>query len=298
MKLIVGLDIGTTGCRAIIFDEAGNVHAQARREYTINIPHPNWAEQDAELVWTLAWDTLGEAITQCKNKNNIEALSLSVQGEAIIPIDDSGKALRPAILGMDTRTVDQNLWIMNNFDPFWLFTHTGMPIHTVNTFPKILWIKQNEKELWDRTFRFVLYEDYIINKLTGQTVCSTCLASRTQLYDLKKQQWSQEILNAIDLDPDRLSKVMPSGTPVGQMKKELSDLLGLKIPPIVVTGGHDQACGALGGGLIRAGEASVSTGTAEVIEIAMDSPNLIKAIWESNISVYYHVIPNLYLAMT
>ncbi len=190
MKLLVGLDIGTTGCRAAAFDEQGNIHSQARREYAVDFPYPHWAEQDAEKVWSLALDTLAEVVKKCVKKDEIEAISLSVQGEAIIPINKTGDALRPAILGMDTRSVEQNQWIKNHFDPYWLFAHTGMPIHTVNTFPKLLWIKQNEPDLWKKTYRFVLYEDFIINKLTGQASCSDCLASRTQMFDLNKRCWS------------------------------------------------------------------------------------------------------------
>ena len=115
---------------------------------------------------------------------------------------------------------------------------------------------------------------------------------------MRQGDWSGEILNAIELEPTRLSEVNPSGTAVGNMKTELAAELGLTSPPMIVTGGHDQACGALGVGLTKPGLAMVSTGTAEVVEVALPSPAINQTLFEGNISVYKHVVPGLYLAMT
>ena len=108
---VIGLDVGTTGCKAIVFDETGRILARASREYPVLIPHPQWAEQDAERVWDLAWSVLGEAISAAAGDPPL-ALALSVQGEAVIPVDRQGRALRPAILGMDTRTGEENAWLV------------------------------------------------------------------------------------------------------------------------------------------------------------------------------------------
>jgi len=298
MTYLIGLDIGTTGCRAAIFDEKGNIQAQARREYGVDMPYPQWAEQDAEKVWLFAQETLAETVAQCPNKKEIVALGLSVQGEAIIPVDVEGKALRAAILGMDTRTEEQNLWLKQHFGARALFEHSGMPIHTINTLPKLLWLKQNEPIMWGQANRFLLYEDFIIQKMTGKAVCSECLASRTQLFSLKQKQWSSMVLESIGLDEEKLALVVPSGTAVAAMKPELAHALGFARAPLVVSGGHDQACGALGAGLVRGGEASVSSGTAEVVEVAMENLTLNDALFEANVSIYSHVVAGLYLAMT
>jgi len=294
---LIGLDIGTTGCKVAIFDVEGNLLSSASREYTVDIPQPNWAEQDAEGVWQLAQEALREAIAAAGG-GEIAALGLSVQGEAVMPVDAQGRALRPAILGMDTRTGEQNSWLEDKLGAEYLFQRTGMPVHTINTLPKLLWLKQYEPELWTNADRFLLYEDFLIHKLTGHAVISRCLASRTQLYDLHLDNWSSEVLDAIGLDPDRLAKVQPSGVAVGEMLPDLAESLGLSKPPLVVIGGHDQACGALGVGLTRPGLAMVSTGTAEVVEVVLDSPALNETLRRGNISCYAHVVPGLYLAMT
>lgn len=295
--LLIGLDVGTTGCKAAVFRENGELLTSARREYTIDFPHPHWAEQDANTVWTLVQEVLRQVVAQA-GTGDIAAIGLSVQGEAVAPVDERGCPLRPMILGMDTRTQAQNQWLRDRFGAKWLFEHSGMPLHTINTLPKLIWIKEYEPALWKQAARFALYEDFLTWQMTGRAVISHCLASRTQLYDLRGVCWSEPILSALTLDPSRLPTLQPSGTVVGPMKKEMAHDLGFSRPPLIVCGGHDQACGALGVGLTRPGLASVSTGTAEVMEVTLAEPTLNETLYEGNISVYTHVVPGLYVAMT
>lgn len=297
---LIGLDVGTTGCKVVAFNPEGTILASAMREYAINIPAPDWAEQDAEDVWGLSREALAEVIGQLRalGAAPVEALGLSVQGEALIPVDAQGEAIYPAILGMDTRTGKQNWELREHFGARVLFDKTGMPIHTINTLPKLLWLRRHEPEVWRSADAFRLYEDFLIHKLTGYAAISRCLASRTQMYDLYENSWVEEILAFMNLDPGRLSTVEASGTPIDRMDRELADSLGLSARPVVVTGGHDQACGALGVGLIGEGLAMVSTGTAEVVEVALSSPELTDPLYEGNISIYHHAVPGLYLAMT
>ncbi len=297
---LIGLDVGTTGCKVVAFNPEGAILALARREYSIDIPAPGWAEQDAEEVWILSREALGEVIGQLRARGaaTVQALGLSVQGEAVIPVDVQGDAIYPAILGMDTRTGKQNEELREHFGARVLFGKTGMPIHTINTLPKLLWLRRHRPDVWDSADAFRLYEDFLIHKLTGSAAISRCLASRTQMYDLYENGWAEDILAFINLDPGRLSAVQASGTAIDHMDRELAASLGLPARPVIVTGGHDQACGALGVGLIGAGLAMVSTGTAEVVEVALSSPDLTDPLYEGNISVYHHTVPGLYLAMT
>jgi len=294
---LLGLDIGTTGCKAILFDSDGTLLAKASREYAVMIPHPQWAEQDLEDVWRLGQEAVREAIVSAR-VTDVAAIGLSVHGEAVTPVDERGCALRPTILGMDTRTEAQNAWLRERFGGEDLFRRTGMPIHTINTLPKLLWLKEHEPDVWKAASRFLLVEDFLIQKMTGQAVVSQCLASRTQLYNLNEGSWDEAILSALELDPARLAMVLRSGSVAGSLSPELVSVFGLRQPSLVVTGGHDQACGALGVGLTTPGLASVSTGTAEVVEVALPSPILSQPLYEGNISVYNHVVPGLFLAMT
>jgi xylulokinase len=295
---IIGLDIGTTGCKAHVFTETLDLIFSASKEYKVDHPHPMWAEQDADYVWKCVKDVIRQSAQFVGDKDPIKSIGLAVQGEAVTAVDQDGNPLRPMILGMDTRTDEQNQWIRERFGAKTLFEHTGMPIHTINTLPKLLWLKDNEPEFWNQADRFMLYEDFIINKLTHQPGISLCLASRTQLYDLSTNQWSTEILDVLGLDPSRLSPLIPSGTAVGRMAQDIAEELGFKVRPVIGTGGHDQACGALGSGLIQPGLAMVSTGTAEVVEVAMSETHLNDVLYAGNMSVYRHTFPGLYVVMT
>jgi len=294
---LIGLDIGTAGCKAALFAQDGTLLASAAREYAVEIPRATWAEQDAERVWVLAREVLSEVL-QASGIHDVAAIGLSVQGEAVIPVDGRGNALRPAMLGMDTRTGPQNEWLRAHFGADALFQHTGMPVHTINTLPKLLWLREHEPEIWSRAARFSLYEDFLIGKMTGRAMISQCLASRTQLVAIASGDWSELVLEVLGLERERLAAIGPSGQEAGTMDRRLAEQIGLADPPLVVLGGHDQACGALGAGVARPGLAMVSTGTAEVVEVALDTPRLSDPLYHGHISVYSHVVPGLYLAMT
>jgi xylulokinase len=295
---MIGLDIGTTGCKTIVFNRDGQILGQAAREYAILVPQPGWAEQDAEAVWQLAWATLKEAVAAASGDPPV-ALALSCQGEAVIPVDSEGSALCPAILGMDTRTGAENTWLITQFGPEELFNRTGMPVNTVNTLPKLLWLRQHEPAMWQTAHQFLLYEDFFLRRLGGQAVISHCLASRTQLYDLSTADWADDILAKCGIERERLAPLAPDGGGVvGILRPDLTRELGLSHEVQLVSGGHDQACAALGSGVVQPGLAMVSTGTAEVVEVAMAAPALDKTLHQSHISIYRHVVPGLFLTMT
>lgn len=295
---LIGLDVGTTGCKAILFDLRGHVLGSATREYSVRTPRPDWAEQDAEEVWRLAWDCVREAADVAKADPPV-AMALSCQGEAVIPVDAEGRSMRPAILGMDTRTTEENAWLAERFGARELFARTGMPVHTINSLPKLLWIQRNEESVWEEADRFLLYEDFFLNRLIGRPVISHCLASRTQMYDLREGRWAVDLLGECGIEAARLAELPADGQQVvGRLNPELGDELGLAEPLLVACGGHDQACAALGSGAVSGGLAFVSTGTAEVVEVAMEAPALGEPLRRGNISVYRHVVPDLYVAMT
>lgn len=295
---LIGLDIGTTGCKATIFRIDGSVMSQGRREYGVDTPHAGWAEQDAELVWRLTWQALAEACAAATGDDPPVALAISCQGEAVMPVDAEGRALRPAILGMDTRTSTENRWLEETFGGEALFARTGMPLHTINTLPKLLWIQRNQPRIWVDASQFLLYEDFFLRRLGGEAVISPCLASRTQMMDVASGEWAEDLLERCAIEPKRLAAVGKAGGVVGALHPALGRELGIAGEVLLVSGGHDQACAALGSGVIAAGRAMVSTGTAEVVEVAMSEPILQPTLRSGGISVYRHVVPGLFLAMT
>jgi xylulokinase len=153
--------------------------------------------------------------------------------------------------------------------------------------------------VWRAAHQFLLYEDFFLRRLGGEAVISGCLASRTQMMDLTTGAWATDLLDRCDIDSARLAQLAPAqGGPVGKLRREWADALGIKGDVVLAAGGHDQACAALGAGVIKPGLAMVSTGTAEVVEVALGSPALDNRLRDGGISVYRHVVPGLYLAMT
>jgi len=133
-----------------------------------------------------------------------------------------------------------------------LFARTGMPLHTINTLPKLLWLKQNEPVIWKRAHKFLLYEDFLLRRLCGRATISHCLASRTQMYDLAAGDWADDILTGCGINRERLAPLAPQdGGVVGTVSPDIASRLGLSNDVMLVSGGHDQACAALGSGLYR-----------------------------------------------
>jgi xylulokinase len=284
---LLGLDVGTTGCKAIAFDLGGRILGQGFREYGMICDAPAKAEQDAELVWSLTREALREATAKSGAKQ-IRALSISVQGDAIIPVDKSFRALHPAILGMDYRSRPQSDQISTALGAFSLFQRTGMRPHPMNSLTKVLLLRDLAPPVFERAFKVVTYADFLLGKLGGEAVIDYTMASRTMAFDLESCKWSPEIHDALGLNTSLWSPPVASGTPVGTIRRALADELGLPTDLVLVTGGHDQTCAAIGAGAIRKGIGIVSTGTAEVLSTALDHPVLSRAMFDGFYPCYLH----------
>ncbi len=295
-EAVIGLDVGTTNCKAIALDRSGKIVADAREEYGILEVNPGWFEQDPEEVLNSVKKVLHSVSAKCKG--NISAIGISVQGEAVIPLSREGKVLHRAILGMDRRCSNQNKFLRETFGDEELYYETGMPISTINTLPKIMWIKDNLPELFEEAHHFVLYEDFLTQWLTGELAISDCLASRTQLFSIEERDWSEKLLNILEKNFRRkLSKVVRSGEIVGKVRKSIQKAFGFKKGPLVVAGGHDQACASLGAGVVEGGNVLWSTGTADVVEMCSDVPVLNSKIMNLGFSTYIHCAHDKYLSM-
>ena len=286
MKLI-GLDLGTTGCKAIIFDVEGGILGQAFREYGVICDASRKAEQDAERVWSLTKEALREATAKA-GANDIRALSISVQGDAIIPVDRDFRALHPAILGMDYRSAPQAEQCAKIQGAFALFVRTGMRPHPINALTKVLLLREMAPEVFERTAKVATYEDFILGKLGGEATIDYTMASRTMAFELDSQRWSETIHGAFGLDKAIWSRPAPSGTAIGVISRAMAEELGLPTDLKLVTGGHDQTCAAVGAGAIREGLGVVSTGTAEVLSTALARPVLSEAMFNSFYPCYLH----------
>jgi xylulokinase len=296
MKL-VGLDIGTAGCKAMVFDPEGRILGRGFREYEVICDAPAKAEQDAEQVWVLTKAALREAVATSGGKD-IRALSVSAQGDAIIPVDSEFRALHPAILGMDYRSGPQAERCAEALGAFALFERTGMRPHPMNSLTKVLLLRELAPAVFERAAKIVTYADFILGKLGGEAVVDHTMASRTMAFELQSHKWSETIHRALGLSEEIWSKPAPSGTAVGRIRPALAAELGLPPNLVLATGGHDQTCAALGAGAVREGLGVVSTGTAEVLSTALDRPVLSEAMFNSFYPCYLHAKGGMYFSFS
>lgn len=294
---LLGIDVGTTGAKAAVFDDNGCLKGYAFSDYDIIYPEANRAEQDAEQIWTITKSVIKKAVTNTGTQ--ISALSLSVQGDAVIAIDKNRRAISNAHLGMDYRGIKEAQYCDEILGGRYLFDITGMRPHPMNSIIKILWIKNNLPALYEKTYKFVTYADFILGKLgSDELVIDYTMASRTMAFDIHHTVWSDEILAKLDIRRDKLSMPVPSGTIVGKIDKNLAGELNINPETLLVTGGHDQACAALGAGVIKENTALDSHGTAEVISTSFASLRLNDIIFQSYYPCYIHAVPDMYFTFS
>ncbi|MFW6180828.1 MAG: FGGY-family carbohydrate kinase, partial [Spirochaetota bacterium] len=238
---LMGVDVGTTGCKAVVFTEDGGVLGSGFREYEITTDRTGRAEQDAEQVWEAVLEVMGEASSRA-GSGETGALSISVQGDAVIPVDRDFRPLHPAVLGMDYRPEPQARACARKLGDRELFRETGMRPHPLNALPKILWLRENAPGAFCRVWKVTTYADYIMGRLGAGPVIDYTMASRTMAFDLHERRWSARILDGVGLSEELLSPAAPSGTRVGKLDREVAERTGLSPQTMLVTGGHDQVC--------------------------------------------------------
>lgn len=290
---LVGLDVGTTGCKACVFDSHGTLKGYALHEYEVICTEPHMGEQDAVEVWSLTKGVLRAAVRQA-GVGDIGALSLSVQGDAIIPIDRKLNPLCNAVLGMDYRSESQARACAQRFGERELFEQTGMRPHPMNSVVKMLWLKETRPAIFDKAWKITTYADYITGLLCGEPVIDYTMASRTMAFDLTLRCWSLDLLESMGLSPKLLCRAEASGTIAGSLDGKLAKEIGVPKGIPVVTGGHDQTCAALGAGVVGEGRAVISSGTAEVLSTTFGSDVDSGVLYESYYPRYIYAVPDKY----
>ncbi len=293
---VLGLDVGTTGCKAVAFDLQGRALGSAYREYSLVHPQPGWSELDAEKLWQSVAGVLQE-VNQQVATDPVRALSVSCQGEAVTAVDAGGEALCNFSVSFDHRTVAQAKWWRENLGAQRLFEITGMPLHAMYSINKIMWYKQNRPDVFARAAKFLCVEDFVNFRLSDRYATDWSLAGRTMAFDVVKKRWSDEVLQAADIHEGLLPDVYPSSYPIGEVLPDLGRELGFVGTVTVAAGGHDQPCGALGAGVIEPGVAMNATGTSDVICPAFAGPILSQKMLAGNYCCYPHVESKQYVSV-
>lgn len=292
---LIGLDIGTTGVKALAFAENGECLSSAYHEYPLSHPEPSWSEiRDVDMRRGID-EVLGGLDPAVKK--TAAALAVSSQAQAVVPLDRDGKALADIIVTFDGRTVPQYQWWREHYEPAELFRRTGVPLSSIYTLNKIMWYRDNRPDIYRRAWKFCCVQDYAHFLLGGETRIDHSLAGRTMMSDPAALAWNREMLRRADIDEDKLSIPVESAAVVGCLRRDAAARLGLPRDLVLVAGGHDQCCGAFGAGVDRPGRALNATGTIDALVAVIPELRLDDAMFAMNMCCYPYVNPGSYAVM-
>jgi len=266
MVLLCGIDVGTTGTRALLADERGSILASVTEEYPLHSPRPLWSEQDPEDWWQATAKSVRRVLRKAGVKGDqVAGLGLSGQMHGSVFLGKNHNVLRPAILWNDQRTARECAEITEAIGAKRLIRLTCNPALTGFTAPKVLWVRRHEPRVYDRTHKILLPKDYIRFRLTGEFATEVSDASGTLLFDVRHRRWSRPVLNALQIDKALLPDCFESQEVSGKVSQVAAKETGLAVGTPVVGGGGDQAAGAVGNGIVTTGVISATMGTSGVV---------------------------------
>lgn len=293
---LMGVDIGSTGTKAVLFAADGTVLGQAYREYPELRPQPGWFELDPNQVWDAFVEVVGKA-ARYQGADPVQSLCMSALGEVFTPVDAKGNFLYNSILSPDGRAQRQVADLGAALGAERIFQITGMPLHPSFTLGKLIWMRQMCPEIHANTHKYLLWPDLILFKLGLPPRLDWTLAGRTMMFDVVNKQWSPEILEAVELDSALLAQPIRPGEVVREVPPSWTEELGLPRGCLIVAGGHDQPMNALGAGVIQEGLAVDGMGTVECITVAFDEPVLSERMQQSGYCCYPHVVGDMYISL-
>ena len=291
-QYFLGIDTSTTSSKALLIDEKGKVVGVASSPHTLQTPRPLWSEQDPREWWEAVSASIRSVLQQAGiGGESVAAVGLTGQMHGLVLLDEAGNVLRPAILWNDQRTQSQCDEIHTRLGKERFIQITGNVALTGFTAPKILWVKENEPEVYARGKHVLLPKDYIRYKLTGEYAMDKADGAGTVLFDLKKRDWSDEVLTALEIPRDWMPRTFEGPEFTGYVTEEAASLTGLKAGTPVAAGGGDQAAQAVGVGAVEPGIVGLTVGTSGVV-FATTPSALIEP--EGRLHAFCHAVPGLW----
>ena len=294
MGYVLGIDLGTSSLKGLLMNKSGEVVAFAGYDYPLLHPKKGYSEQNPE-EWVKACENVFKALSEKVEdfKAELEGIAISGQMHGLVTLDGEDKVVRPAILWNDTRTTKQCTEIMEGFGDR-LITITKNKALEGFTLPKILWMQEEERELWAKVAHIMLPKDYLIFRLTGEFATDYSDAAGTLLLDVAAKKWSDEILVKYNIDEKILPKLYNSIDCVGKIKAEYQKEFGFEKEVKIMGGGADNACSAVGSGIVSNGIGMVSIGTSGVFLSYEDEAH---SNYSGRLHLFNHGIPDAYYSM-
>jgi len=294
---LLGIDIGTTGCKAAAFDLSGEQLSSGYEEYPLIVPESDFCELDPRTVWEAVRGVIEKVANDVRVSDPVSAIGISTLGDSVTPLDRNGRPLYNTVVGAaDRRAVRQAEWIEERMSREELFTLTGAPLHAYCTIPKILWFRENLPDVYERCAKFTGWQEIVHGNLGLDPAMDYSLASRTMLMDIHEKRWAEKLFEICGIEESLFHPLAGSSHEVGKLDAGHAALLGLEPGVSVVTGGFDQACCALGAGVLRGGEAALSLGTLEAVTAVYDRCSPDPSLLQGNYGASYHVLQDFFIS--
>jgi xylulokinase len=288
--VLLGIDISTTGAKALLIDDQGQVIDSAISPLTLSTPRPLWSEQNPADWWEGVKQSIRDVLERSAVvASDIGAIGLTGQMHGLVLLDDKGRALRPAILWNDQRTGEQCDEIRMRLGKRRLIQITGNDALTGFTAPKILWVQQEEPQIWAKARHILLPKGFIRYKLTGELAMDRAGGSGTLLFDLKARTWSEEVLAALDIPREMVPETYEGPEITGEITEDAAAGTGLRVGTPVVGGGGDQSAQAVGVGAVKPGIVALTLGTSGVVFATTPGP-LVEP--EGRLHAFCHALPD------
>lgn len=290
-QLLMGIDIGTSACKVAVFTANGEVVAQGNGKYNVYYPYSGWAEQNPDEWWEVVCTTIREVLHEANiNPSDIAGIGVDGQSWSAIAVDKNGEVLCNNPIWMDTRSSQICEEIKTKMAEEEIFHVSGNLLQPAYTLPKILWYKKNRPEIYRKTEKILQSNSFIVFRLTNQMTQDLSQGYGLQCFDIHKGTWNEPLCEKFGINMNLLPSIVPCHQVVGYVTETAAEQTGLQKGTAVVAGGLDAACGALGAGVIQAGQTQEQGGQAGGMSICMDT-----CCANKNLILGFHVVPNLWL---
>jgi xylulokinase len=292
---LLGIDVGTSGCKTAVFSEDGQLLGLAYEEYDYQSPQPGWAELDSPRIWRQVKSTICQAVADTR-ADPVKALCVSSLGETVVPVTVNREILGPALLNFDSRGDEYLDGLRGLISDDQLYRTNGNTLSNQFTLPKLMWLKHHQPDLYHQTQVFLPWSGFVSFMLGADARVDYSLANRTLLFDIERRDWSDNLLELSQLDREKLPATVPSGIVIGSVANGIAAELGLPAGTPIVSGGHDQCCNCVGGGVLALGQAMYGMGTYLCLTPVFDQRPEPSAMIQRGLNTEHHAAPGQFVS--
>lgn len=274
-QAFIGIDIGTTGCRASAYDGDANFLAGSSEEYPLITPAAAWAEQDPEVIYQAVARTTRKTTQALQEKGvPVAGLCMSSVMHSLMPVDEKGRALHNMLIWADSRSQRYARELEAVFGGTNLYRRSACPLHPMYPLSKVLWFRHERPDIFSRAARFVGIKEYVWHRLFGSYVVDRSIATTTAMYNPESQSWDGELLAYLGIGADKLSEIVPTTYTARSLRREAAEFFGIGESTPVVIGASDGVLSSLGAGTVRPGQITVMIGTSGAVRMISDTPRI------------------------